>query len=107
MSTPERDNAARSASDLADSAADIENKIQAGLLEHALEDLRLAGIYLESTRQWVLEAVRDGRCPDGGTCHHQCASPRVCFRVTECGPLSGVYPGDRWPADVRQAARGE
>ncbi|MFC9432755.1 hypothetical protein [Nocardia sp. NPDC057030] len=38
-------------------------------------------------------------CPDGGTCHHVCA-PADCFRVRCCGPLSGVFPGDTWPADV-------
>lgn len=38
-------------------------------------------------------------CPDGGTCHHRCpdGSLRSCFRVSSCAPLSGVYPGDRWP----------
>lgn len=45
----------------------------------------------------VLQA---GRCPDGGTCHHLCATAAACFRVDCCGPLSGVYPGDRWPAEV-------
>lgn len=43
-------------------------------------------------------------CPDGGACHHECA-PVSCFRVGSCGPLSGVYPGDRWPASV--VARGD
>jgi hypothetical protein len=37
-------------------------------------------------------------CPDGGTCHHNCADS--CFRVGSCGPLSGVFPNDDWPADV-------
>lgn len=38
-------------------------------------------------------------CPDGGTCHHQCASGSLtdCFRVSACAPLSGVYVNDRWP----------
>jgi hypothetical protein len=40
-------------------------------------------------------------CPDGGTCHHGCTTG--CFRVSWAGPLSGVYPGDEWPADVRAA----
>jgi hypothetical protein len=35
------------------------------------------------------------RCPDGGRCHHECTGP--CWRVDHAGPLSGVYPGDRWP----------
>jgi hypothetical protein len=39
------------------------------------------------------------QCPDGGTCHHRCADGG-CFRVETCGPLSGVYPGDRWPEAV-------
>ncbi|EMY33571.1 hypothetical protein D477_014256 [Arthrobacter crystallopoietes BAB-32] len=38
------------------------------------------------------------RCPDDGACHHNCVGG--CFRVRACGPLSGVYPGDRWPAAV-------
>lgn len=36
------------------------------------------------------------RCPDGGTCHHDCQG--ACFRVQHCSPLSGVFPNDRWPA---------
>jgi hypothetical protein len=43
------------------------------------------------------------RCPDGGTCHHECRAG--CFRATWCGPLSGVFPGDRWPEDVRAGNR--
>lgn len=39
------------------------------------------------------------KCPDAGTCHHNC--PQACFRVLTCGPLSGVYLDDAWPADVR------
>jgi hypothetical protein len=34
-------------------------------------------------------------CPDGGACHHQCATG--CFRVEHCEPLSGVFPGNTWP----------
>jgi len=47
------------------------------------------------------------RCPDGGTCHHECGDGG-CFRVAFAGPLSGVYPHDEWPADVMtaQAIRG-
>jgi len=36
-------------------------------------------------------------CPDQGTCHHECGADQ-CFRVQCCGPLSGVFPGNRWPA---------
>lgn len=39
-------------------------------------------------------------CPDGGRCHHQCATSSSCFRVRECAPLSGVYPNDEWPESV-------
>jgi len=42
--------------------------------------------------------IRPG-CPDGGTCHHECEA--ACWRVSTCGPLSGVFPGDRWPEEVR------
>lgn len=41
-------------------------------------------------------------CPDGGTCHHGCAASE-CFRVTHAGPLSGVFPLDRWPDSTRAA----
>lgn len=41
-------------------------------------------------------------CPDGGTCHHECPGESAisCSRVRSCGPLSGVFPGDRWPEDM-------
>ncbi len=38
-------------------------------------------------------------CPDEGTCHHECGHG-PCFRVLSCEPLSGVFPGDRWPSYV-------
>lgn len=38
------------------------------------------------------------RCPDTATCGHQCEDR--CWRVGACGPLSGAFPGDRWPRDV-------
>ena len=47
-----------------------------------------------------------GACPDGGTCHHGCNLSRPkspCWRVRYCGPLSGVFPGDEWPADLPKA----
>lgn len=41
-------------------------------------------------------------CPDGGTCHHLCSQiGGGCFRVAFCGPLSGVYPDNQWPEEVR------
>ena len=46
-----------------------------------------------------------GKCPDGGTCHSvgdECASS--CYRVSCCEPLSGVFPGDVWPENVKWAA---
>ena len=42
-------------------------------------------------------------CPDGGKCHHQCKVTESCFRVRACGPLSGVFEDNRWPADVLAA----
>ena len=41
-----------------------------------------------------------GDCPDYGACHHDCGDG-PCFRVQYCGPLSGVYPDDEWPVDVK------
>ena len=47
-----------------------------------------------------MERVKaEQRCPDDGWCHHECG-PEDCFRVWCCEPLSDVYPGDVWPADV-------
>lgn len=42
-------------------------------------------------------------CPDDGTCHHECADypGGHCWRVHNAGPLSGVYPDDRWPKGAR------
>lgn len=51
--------------------------------------------------EWLEE--RDSllqRCPDGGKCHHRCRDR--CWRVIHCGPLSGVYPGDDWPDEIRK-----
>lgn len=39
------------------------------------------------------------QCPDGGTCHHDCAGVEACFRVACCAPLSGVFPNDEWPKE--------
>lgn len=46
-----------------------------------------------------MSQVEQQDCPDGGRCHHGCV-PRECFRVRACGPLSGVYPGNRWPGEI-------
>lgn len=47
-------------------------------------------------------------CPDGGVCHHNshhdCAV--FCWRTQHAGPLSGVYPGDRWPAELTRRSDG-
>lgn len=39
-------------------------------------------------------------CPDGGTCHHRCVER--CWRVRNAGPITGTFPGDQWPEDVRR-----
>ena len=39
-------------------------------------------------------------CPDGGKCHHQCGLK--CWRVQNCGALSGVYLNDEWPDSVKE-----
>jgi hypothetical protein len=60
----------------------------------------------------VAENERSERCPDGGYCHGQTFAagsepcpPGACFRVRNAGPLSGVFPGDRWPDVVTDAGR--
>lgn len=45
------------------------------------------------------------RCPDGGYCHHPGCTLMTCFRVLTCGPLSGKYPDDQWPADLVKVHR--
>ena len=37
-------------------------------------------------------------CPDGAKCHHLCG--QTCWRVVTCGPLSGAFPDNMWPANV-------
>lgn len=44
------------------------------------------------------------RCPDGGACHHRCGQDgfnKPCFRVRYAAPLSGTFPGNRWPRKVQ------
>lgn len=38
------------------------------------------------------------RCPDAGVCHHECEVG--CWRVSNTGPLSGVYPNNEWPDSI-------
>ncbi len=48
------------------------------------------------------------RCPDDGRCWHGCGpAGSGCFRVACCGPLSGVFPDNEWPAEVRAAENPE
>lgn len=42
------------------------------------------------------------KCPDDGTCHHECGD-RGCFRVACCEPLSNVFPNDEWPQPIWEA----
>jgi hypothetical protein len=48
----------------------------------------------------VHDQASHARCPDDGTCHHECVSG-WCFRVSFAAPLSGTYPGNQWPEQVR------
>jgi hypothetical protein len=48
---------------------------------------------------WVRQCMFDnGMCPDGGTCHHSCKdqSPKECFRMGGCVPLTGSALSDSW-----------
>lgn len=61
----------------------------------------------DDTAGGAAEAVRlpGYGCPDGATCHHECAFG--CWRVAHAGPLPGRYSGDEWPRQVREEyARG-
>lgn len=67
-------------------------------------------IHAAPVPQHAVRAEREGRCPDGGYCHgsnlaagSEPCPEGGCLRVRTSGPLSGVYPGDRWPAEVRRA----
>lgn len=57
----------------------------------------VCGIHRRSAaaRGWTIAGTI---CPDGGACHHECEL--ACFRVSFCGPLSGVYPRDEWPKNL-------
>jgi len=73
----------------------------------------LGGRYGESVRLKATdeddedEVVLRAKCPDDGTCHHDCDAEGPCWRVLACGPLSGVYPGDEWPIEITMAHRYE
>lgn len=54
----------------------------------------------ELTAKHVAAAERTG-CPDGGACHPYCRTG-PCFRVQCSGPLSGVFPGNRWPEEIER-----
>lgn len=46
------------------------------------------------------------RCPDSGSCHHECPEGGACFRVLTCGPLSiAGYPHDEWPEAIVEEHR--
>lgn len=70
-----------------------------------LSDADAAEVLAASTddqQNWRLPSKSEV-CPDGGACHHGCwAADSGCWRVHMAGPLTGVYPGDVWPADVQE-----
>lgn len=45
------------------------------------------------------------RCPDDGRCWHNCGEGS-CWRVSACGPLSGVFPRNEWPDEIVAAHGG-
>jgi hypothetical protein len=57
----------------------------------------------ETQNEIDAQTRREEGCPDGGACHHECGSEKPCLRVIAAGPLSRVYPDDRWPVEVRMA----
>jgi hypothetical protein len=82
----------------------------AELPEHPSPIAAVRSLRCDAVRRVYVAGIR--RCPDGGGCHGP--SPAVtgqpcpdgaCYRVRMAGPLSGVFPGDRWP-DAVLAAHG-
>lgn len=71
--------------------------VRARLKQRMQETMRL------KDRAWRAERETQppppDRCPDDGACYHKCDGSS-CFRVHTAAPLSGVFPDDRWPADV-------
>lgn len=46
---------------------------------------------------WLHQSLREnGRCVDGGKCHHGCKPNEECFRKNSCVPLSGSRLTDNW-----------
>lgn len=68
------------------------------VVERADKPRTLSEMRAGLTAEEVAESVLRAKCPDGGTCHHGCTP---CWRVSNCGPLSGVYEGNRWPSNLR------
>lgn len=74
-----------------------------GIRHHLYTDLgfseELVEAVLEEAEQEMGPAPKR-LCPDDGICGHFC-KPGSCFRVTSCGPFTGVYEGDDWPLGIR------
>lgn len=84
-----------------------ENKFCGDTALHGWHHWYLAGdgIKGEDLVQVRCDGVDKKSCPDGGYCHHACGlegHTEGCFRVIFAGPLSGVYPDDVWPKQVRE-----
>lgn len=87
-------------------AAEEELKASLALRVREFDALRAEADVLRE-RLVASEAARKApagavRCPDGGKCNHGCKGSGPCWRVGACGPLSGVFEGDRWPAEVEE-----
>lgn len=90
---------------------EIRESLQDAGYDHALREdtVMMDGIALKSKMPPPhdyypsLAAPDLGKCPDGGWCHHGCVGR--CCRVDSSGPLSGVYPDDKWPAEMFPAPR--
>lgn len=71
--------------------------VRARLKQRMQETMRL------KDRAWRAERETQppppDRCPDDGACYHKCDGSS-CFRVHTAAPLSGVFPDDRWPANL-------
>ena len=77
-------------------------RVPAGVTFQAQEELAGGAteghhlVYVEKIKSFT----RPQECPDGGKCNHKCEDR--CWRVDNAGPLSGVFPNDDWPAEVKR-----
>lgn len=59
----------------------------------------VCGVHLNAALRRDGWARMRPKCPDHGTCHHECSPAAQCYRSICCGAFTGVFPDDKWPTD--------